>query len=82
MADTCEGGSQETRHPPRPRAASRPQLNRASTSSSVAATPTSAVHSTGGAPCSSAATTPTSAAHSAGVGETPSSSAQAQPTAA
>jgi hypothetical protein len=82
MADTGEGGSQETRpHPPRPRAASRPQLNRASTASSPAATPTSAAHSTGGAPSSSAATTPTSGAHSTGVGETPSPSAQAQPTA-
>jgi hypothetical protein len=83
MADIGEGGSHETRpRPPCPRAALRPQLNRASTASSAAATPTSAAHSAGGAPSSSAATTPTSAAQSAGVGETPSPSAQAQPTAA
>jgi hypothetical protein len=57
-------------------------LNRASTASNAAATPTSAAHSVGGASCSSTATTPTSAAHSVGVGETPSLSAQAQPTVA
>jgi hypothetical protein len=57
-------------------------LIRASTTSSVVATPTSAAHSAGHAPSSSAATTPTSVAYSAGVGETPSPSAQPQPIAA
>jgi hypothetical protein len=76
MADTNEGGSQEpAARPPRPQAASRPQLNRARTASSAARTtspaPTPIPTSGGGTPSSSAGTTqaqPTATA--AGASET------------
>jgi hypothetical protein len=57
--------SQETPHPPHPRAAPRPQLNEARTATSVAASHTTSTSpspvSGGGAPSSSGATTPNNA---------------------